>query len=408
MLRQIPVTELRLGMYVQKLDVSWLKNPFMSKGFLLTNAGDLLEIQRCGASQVWIDPAKSRSLAGEKLEPGKTESKSPAVEAPKANRTRPATQARTGGTGLPLSTELKRARAVCDSAKTQVTQFFADARLGKAIDPAAVMPVVDDIAASVQRHHHAIISVARLKQHDTYTYLHSVAVCALMLSLSKELGLDPEQTRLAGVGGLMHDVGKAAMPLDVLNKPGRLTDEEYAVMKRHPAAGASLLERSNAEPVAVDIALHHHEKFDGSGYPQGLKGDEISLLSRMAAICDVYDAVTSERVYKKPWEPATAIRTMASWEGHFDKAIFQAFVKTVGIYPVGSLVRLSSQQLAVVTEPGAESLLKPTVRIFYSVRKRSQIRIQTLDLAADDCSDSIEGPEDPATWGLEKLESLWL
>jgi putative nucleotidyltransferase with HDIG domain len=254
----------------------------------------------------------------------------------------------------------------------------------------------------------ALLSVARLKTHDDYTYLHSVSVCALMLSLARQLGLDEKQTHLAGAGGLMHDLGKSAMPLDVLNKPGKLTDEEFDIVKRHPAAGGQMLLEGGYDPEVQDIALHHQEKFDGTGYPDRLAGDGISLFARMCAVCDVYDAVTSERAYKKAWDPSAAMRQMAKWEGHFDKRIFNAFVRTVGIYPVGSLVRLASQRLAVVVEPGTESLLTPRVRIFFSLRSNEPIPMETIDLAARACKDSIAGPEDPVKWGFRNLDHLWV
>ncbi|WP_258926488.1 HD-GYP domain-containing protein, partial [Pseudomonas carnis] len=307
-----------------------------------------------------------------------------------------------------MESEMCYARKLCLAAKSQVMDMFQEARLGKAVDPSTTLPLVGEIAASVLRQPHALISVARIKTHDDYTYLHSVAVCALMLSLARHLDLDEEQTRLAGIGGLMHDLGKAAMPLEVLNKPGKLTDAEFAIMKRHPVEGAKMLRAGGAEPGVVDIALHHHEKIDGTGYPDRLAGDAISLLARMGAICDVYDAVTSERAYKKPWDPSAAMRQMAKWEGHFDKRIFHAFVKAVGIYPVGSLVRLSSQRLAVVVEPGMESLLTPKVRVFFSLRSREPIPMQTIDLAATSCKDSITGPEDPTLWNFKNLDDLWM
>jgi putative nucleotidyltransferase with HDIG domain len=306
-----------------------------------------------------------------------------------------------------MQDEVARAKGICLAAKGQVVDMFHAARLGKAVDPGATLPLVDEIAASVERHPVALLSVARLKTHDNYTYLHSVAVCALMLSLARQLELDARQTRLAGIGGLMHDLGKAAMPLEVLNKPGKLTRAEFAVIRRHPADGAEMVRACGAEPEVIDVVLHHQERIDGTGYPDGLSGEAISLLARMAAVCDVYDAVTSVRVYRKPWDPSGAMRQMARWVGHFDKAIFNAFVKTVGIYPVGSLVRLASHRLAVVVEPGNESLLKPKVRVFFSVHSKEPIMLETIDLAARGCNDRIVGPEDPDKWKFTSLHHLW-
>lgn len=306
-----------------------------------------------------------------------------------------------------MEEEIVRARKLFHDAKPQVMAMYKDARLGKAIDPQTTLPLVNEIDLMVQRNSAAILSVARLKTHDDYTYMHSLAVCALMISLARQLNLDEEQVKLAGVGGLMHDLGKSLMPLEVLNKPGKLSDAEYNIMKKHPAAGAKLLENSGAAPEVVDIALHHHEKINGLGYPNRLQGDEISLFSRMAAICDVYDAVTSERAYKQAWDPAGTIREMAQWEGHFDKQLFNAFVKMVGIYPVGSLVRLTSQRLAVVIEPGLTSLVKPKVKVFFSLRSKTPIQIQVIDLEHPSCKETIDGPEDPSKWHFKHLEQLW-
>lgn len=307
-----------------------------------------------------------------------------------------------------LEAELAAATRLCEAGREQMVELFNDARLGRAVHPTKVSPLVAEINSSVSRHPDALISVARLKSHDDYTYLHSVAVCALMVALSRRLGLSDEDVREAGTGGLLHDIGKAAMPLEVLNKPGPLTDDEFRIMKAHPSAGFEMLrEGGGATPAALEIALHHHEKYDGSGYPHSLSGEQISLLSRMGAVCDVYDAISSNRPYKKAWSPAESIRRMAAWKGHFDPAVFNAFVRSVGIYPVGALVRLQSDHLAVVVEQDEQSLLTPKVRIFYSAKRRMQVFVRELDLSAPGCGDRIAGVESPEAWGFADLEKLW-
>ena len=278
--------------------------------------------------------------------------------------------------------------------------MFQEARMGNAINVEAVGPLVEEIAASVWRNPNALISVARLKTQDDYIYMYSVAVCALMIALGKEMGMSKVQVAEAGMGGLLHDLGKAVMPVDVLNKPGKLTADEFSIIKSHPVKGYEmLLEGGQAKPSALDISLHHHEKINGLGYLHSLVGKKISVFAKMAAICDVYDAITSVRPYKEGWDPATSVKRMANWEGHFDKNIFQAFVKSIGIYPVGSLVRLASDTMGIVIEPGISSLLTPKVKVFFSLKSRQTIPVSTIDLASQKVRDKIVGVEDAVDWG---------
>lgn len=436
-IREIRVDQLRIGMYLHKLGASWLDHPFLRSSFLLEDPNDLNKLLASGIDRVWIDESRGLALedndAGHPSEDGSPDTAdAPADDTARIDQEidtylresdasdshltseqrddiaqdRIPARLRTGP--VPLHAEIDHARAICQSGKRQVMAMFNELRLGNSIDPDGVLPLVEEMQASVMRNPSALLSIARLKTHDDYTYLHSVAVAALMLALARQLGLDPALAKSAGCGGLMHDLGKAFMPLEILNKPGRLTEDEFAVMKTHPTEGARVLEEAGAGAKVIDIALHHHEKINGQGYPHGLKGEEISLLARMGAVCDVYDAVTSVRAYKAPWDPAAAMREMARWEGHFDKSIFNAFVKAVGIYPVGSLVRLASERLAVVAEPNPQSLLRPKVRVFYSVKRTRMIPVHTLDLSDPACTDSIVGPENPDRWGFANLESLWL
>jgi HD-GYP domain-containing protein (c-di-GMP phosphodiesterase class II) len=220
--------------------------------------------------------------------------------------------------------------------------------------------------------------------------------------------MDEPQIRLAGLAGLMHDLGKAAMPMDVLNKPGKLTDAEFSIIKSHPEEGYRLLlTGDNVDPVVLDVCLHHHEKVDGSGYPKALKGDEITLFAKMGAVCDVYDAITSNRPYKAGWDPAESLRKMAEWShGHFDAKVFQAFVKSLGIYPIGSLVRLSSGRLGVVVEQTGKSLTTPSVKVFFSTKSNLRIVPEIIDLSKA-THEKIISREDPAVWKFSDLNELW-
>ncbi|MHA3902323.1 HD-GYP domain-containing protein [Castellaniella sp. WN] len=402
-IERIPPSELRLGMYIHKLEGDWFRHPFWRGSFLLIRPQELEAIQAAGIRKVWIDTARGRGPE----DPAARESGSRSAAARHEAMSDPVS-AEASGPRVSLEEEIEQARRLCLAAHDQVLGMFDEARMGRAIDPEATLPLVRQIADSVARHPQALFSVARLKTSDNYTYLHSVAVCALMLALSRQLRLDAELTWQAGLGGLMHDLGKAAVPLEILNKPGRLSDAEFDVMKRHPVLGAAMLREGGADESVQSVALHHHEKFDGSGYPDGLSGSGIPLLARMGAVCDVYDAVTSERVYKAPWNPAETMRRMAAWAGHFDRPVFEAFVKTVGIYPIGSLVRLKSRRLAVVVASNPDSLLLPRVKAFFCLETRRVCPEECLDLSDPGCGDRILRPEDPSAWNFTGLETYWM
>ncbi len=402
MLKRIPVKHLKPGMYIHELCGSWMEHPFWRSAFLLDDPADLHRIVECGIHEVWIDTDKGADvISAEAVDKADrdAEVERELARAATAPAPRPAS----------MKEELARAAQICSRSKEAVVSMFSEVRMGRAIDAEAAMPLVEEISQSVARNPGALISLARLKTADDYTYMHSVAVCALMLALARQLGLDEAQTRLAGLAGLLHDLGKALIPNEILNKPGKLSDEEFEIIKGHPAAGHQLLvEGSGADAVVMDVCLHHHEKVDGSGYPHHLKADQISLFAKMGAVCDVYDAITSNRPYKAGWDPAESIRRMVEWsKGHFDETIFQAFVRSVGIYPVGSLVRLESGRLGVVMEQGSKSLLQPRVRVFYSTRADAHIVPEIVDLARPGCADRIKGTEDPSRWHFRDLERFW-
>jgi putative nucleotidyltransferase with HDIG domain len=309
-----------------------------------------------------------------------------------------------------MAEEVERAAKICAESKQAVVSMFQEVRMGKAISGEVAGELVDEISSSVMRNPGALISLARLKTADDYTYMHSVAVCALMIALAGKLGLDEKQTRDAGMSGLLHDLGKAMMPMEVLNKPGKLTDEEFRIIKSHPVEGHRLLlEGGTVGAVPLDVCLHHHEKVDGSGYPDRLKDEQISMFAKMGAVCDVYDAITSNRPYKAGWDPAESIRKMTEWcNGHFDGRIFQAFVKSIGIYPVGSLVRLTSGRLAVVTEQSEKSLLTPCVKAFFSTKSMVYVPPEVIDLGRPGVVEKIVSREDAEKWGIKNLDQLWV
>ena len=392
MLKKISVEHLRLGMHLHAFCGSWMDHPFWRNKFVISDEKDIALIFESTIKEVWIDASKGLDVhAGEASAEAEVVPPPPQPPAPEK---------------ASFNDEVKRAAKICAKGKEAVLSMFQDARMGKAIEADAAMPLVEEISNSILRNPGALISLARLKTADDYTYMHSVAVCALMIALARQLGLSDDETKDAGMAGLLHDLGKALIPTVILNKPGKLTEEEFAIVKTHPEKGHELLlTASGVSEVTKDVCLHHHEKIDGSGYPKRLNAETMSRFAKMGAVCDVYDAITSNRPYKAGWDPAESIKRMAEWTGHFDPTIFQAFVKSLGIYPTGSVVRLASGRLGVVIEQGEKSLLTPKVRVFYSSKSQAYIKPETVDLARS--PEKIAGRDDPQKWGIKDIDHYW-
>lgn len=395
MLKCIPASQARLGMYIHKLNGAWTGHGFWKSSFLLIHLQDLQRLRQSQVQSLWIDTQK-----GDDVLPGELQSSPvdlPTVSVPARSVVAPR---------VDMKAEVARAVKVCALAKSAVVEMFNDLRMGGAIEPARVTSLVEEISQSILRHPHALISLARLKRADEYTYMHSVAVSGLMIALALQLELAPELVQEAGLAGLFHDVGKMAIPEGILSKAGKLTDAEFEIVRNHPQAGADMLRNSpHISALVLDVCLHHHEKCNGEGYPHGLSHDQISLFAQMGAVCDVYDAVTSERPYKQGWGPADAIQKMAEWKGHFDERVFQAFVRCVGIYPIGALVRLESGRIGVVIEQSQKSLLTPMVKVFFSARSRLPIIQAVVNLAEQ--RDRIVGRENIEDWGFKRIDELW-
>ncbi|OYW19080.1 MAG: phosphodiesterase, partial [Burkholderiales bacterium 12-64-5] len=313
-----------LGMYIEGFCGSWMEHPFWRSKFVITDAHELRLLHECAIKEVLIDVSQGLDVV-----PAAATNADPATVAAEPQPPVVSTEvlASSDTEAVSMRDEYQRAAAICKAATGAVRHMFAEVRMGRAIDQEVARQVAEEITDSVLRNGGALISLARLKSADGYTYMHSVAVCALMVALARKLGLSAAETRAAGFAGLMHDLGKADVPLEVLNKAGRLTEAEFAQVRLHPEHGhRRLLAAGVDDPMALDVCLHHHERLDGKGYPKRLAGEAISRMARMGAVCDVYDAITSNRPYKEGWDPAESLAKMAQWtHGRLDAAIFQAF-----------------------------------------------------------------------------------
>ncbi len=302
-----------------------------------------------------------------------------------------------------LKQEMERAKKLHTEANQVVKGMLSDIRLGRQIELEQVEPMVENMVDSIFRNPDALLPLGRLKDHDNYTFQHSVSVCALLVAFARAMKMDRALIKEVALGGLLHDVGKAKVPDDILNKPAKLTEAEFAKMKSHVVQSIVILQNTpGISPITLDVAGQHHERHDGTGYPNKLKGPEISLYGRMGAIVDVYDALTSDRVYHKGMSPTAALGRLLEWSGfHFDPELVKSFIRSVGIYPTGTLVRLESGRLAVVMEQHESHSLQPVVKvIFHGVHKR-YLPPEVLDLSRPGCGDRVTGHEEFDAWGID-------
>jgi len=400
MLKRIDVTDVQLGMFIHKLEGSWLKHPFWRTKFLLTDADLLGDLRASAVDGVLIDLTKGADVQPRgrvtplrrPLVAAQAPSFAGAVERARRARVEAIAPARPVTSNVvpfdlrsldPLETarEVGNARTVLARANRLLCAVFEQARLGKAISRGQVEPVIEDLFASVQRNPHAFNGLMRIRRENSALYAHGLAVSALMIALGSQMDLSEEQVKNAGMAGLLMDVGMGHLPIDVSTILETLSDAERTIMHTHTTLGREFLDMGGEMPAEVmEVCLEHHERYDGSGYPRGLAGEEISLLARMAAICDVYDSMTSDRPHRPRADPNTALVIMRGMEGQFDEVLLDQFIESVGVYPIGSVVRLSTSQLALVVDQNEDDYTKPRVWTFYDVNTRQIIKPEDIDL----------------------------
>lgn len=388
MLKRISPAEVTLGMYVHSLQGGWLTHNFWRPRFLVRHPEQVAALRQSGVSTIVIDLSRSRPARGRA---GGRRSAAAVQALPRAAR---------------VEADRRFANEVATEARRVMQTVFDGARHGELASPAEMEVVLQSIAEALDRNRPMLFDVLRLRGRDEYTYYHSVTVGALMVNFAQELRLEEAQIRLMGLAGLLHDIGKMQVSPEILNKPGKLDDAEFAEIRAHPARGHAMLERMADVPAeALEVCLHHHEKIDGTGYPFGLAGDAIGLAARMGAICDVYDALTSARAYKDASSPVAAITMMAQWKGHFDPALLFAFMKSVRVFPVGLLVRLHSGHLAVVRDNGRR-VSRARLTCFYDIAAGRLVTPRDVYLADVVGEDIIAGRASPSEHRLPNWPGL--
>lgn len=400
MIRKLSVANLLPGMFVVDTGLDWTEYPYLfADEGELTSADAIEAIAKEGFLDAFVDTER-----GSYTWP----------DAPKqstAQRIRDTVVKQTHGetsTAVPIAEEIEQAREVYDESLHFARDFMTEAGKTGTVDYEASASLVEDVLNSVARNHDALISLTKLRSFDEYTFTHCINVAVLATAFGRHLGLQPDDLRHLGTAALFHDVGKARIPSNILNKPGKLTDQEFEVMRKHPQRSYLLLHKKKNIPKRVLRGIvEHHEKYNGHGYPRKLDSQAIHPFARIIAVADVYDALTSRRVYKAPMMPSKALTILYGMRGKdFHPGHAEQFIKFMGIYPVGSMVRLSNGDYAIVTASNQDAPLRPTITIAFD-KDMNPAKPHTLNLATqsnntalaiDDCVDHEPLGVDPALW----------
>lgn len=401
MIKRIPVSALRVGMYISDLNKDWIPHNNMKKSGFLKNEKVVEKIKQMGVSEIYIDTMKGAD----------TQDGAPAHEVDKENNAaleKAGALAPLSRPQIALQDEMIVAQKLHNEAKGLVNNVMEDVKIGKGIDVSSIDELAEGMLDSIFRNHNALACLGRIREKDSYLMEHSVNLSVLMSIFGRSMALDKNMLLQTIVGALLHDIGKTLVPDEVLHKPGKLDDAEFSQMKKHVVHSHDILIKTEGiSELTVIVAAQHHEKMDGSGYPNGLVGEEISPFGRMVAITDVYDAITADRVYHKGMTPTEAIKKLLEWSGnHLDRSLVEHFIRTVGIFPVGSLVLLESGRLGVVIEANEFDQRLPTVRVMYHTKFRSHIKIQVIDLSKPSVQDRILKAVSPEEFKIDVRDFL--
>ncbi len=391
MIKKISTSELKPGMVVAKLQSNiWEQQPFIyTKPGLIQYESEVDRIRDEGFLEVFI----SVDEPGEKV--GKV-----GVEETVAKRLNDTCGRVPPPPEYPLLQEMGRTEKIYSRSLDLARRVVRDVTEGREIDMDTSGELVEELIDSAVRNHQTLICLSKLDTFDNYTYSHCVNVAALAVVFGRFLDLDRDTLMVLGLAGLFHDLGKTKVPRKILNKPGRLTAEEFKEIQLHPVHSRDILSEQTVDDAIIRAAIEHHEKYNGLGYPLGLTPDKVSSMARILSLADVFDALTSRRPYKESMLTNKALSVMYGMRGQdFDPGDVDLFIKCLGVYPTGSLVRLSNGDHAVVLDSRADNLLKPLVLLVLSSDARRTGELDLADNPLDDTGKAIRIEEclDPRT-----------
>jgi len=404
MIKRIPLESLEPGMFVSSFDLSWFKHPFVSTRLgVIRDRGLIDQLRQLGVKNVEVDT----SLAMNKVQDGPAEPETPQAEPAAAPRP---------STVCPPVSDLGRtvrfAKRLFDQAVNVTKAIMDSVSKGEAVPMDHVKPLVARMVDSVGANENVMHVLVSLKEYDDYTFTHSLNLAALSVLLGDSLDMDQKSLEVLGMAGILHDVGKCLLPRDLVVKPGPLTREEFERMKEHPALGFAHLSSQGGIPEKVlRCVLEHHERMDGTGYPRGLSGDAVDPMSSIVSVVDVYDALTSDRVYRSRMSPHAALRCLFNLRDKaFPSSLVDTFIKRLGVYPSLSVVQLKNGCYGIVTRQTPGRPLHPEVIVFCDREQRpvARRRVDTWRLGEEMSREEfiVDRPVEPGEVEVPSVMSL--
>lgn len=405
--KRVLVSELKPGMYISSLDRPWLETPFLMQGFLIHNQGDIEDIAKY-CSYVEIDIALSKTF--DNSNPANIiENQDNSKEIAKLL---PHRKLRNYQDQTTIEEELKHAKLIIEEMALTIANVFLRAQSQSTINVTEVREAVTPMVESISRNPDACIWLTRLRNSDDYTYQHAISSSIWAVALGRHLGFPRADLETIAIGVTLFDIGKMSLPIDLLHKRGRLNHEEFEKIKSHVPLGLEQLEKAGGINNSIrDIVSYHHERHDGTGYPNGLKGNEIPVFARIAAIADCYDAITTKRPYAHAISPVAAIQKLYEWrDAAFQSVLIEEFIQAIGIFPAGTLVELTNGEVGVVLAEYRTRRLRPKIIQLLDKDKRPLPNYKVIDLLVTTEDElgrplSIKESLEPGSYNLY-LESL--
>ena len=374
--KKVKTLYLQQGMYVSNLDRPWLDTPFLIQGFVIKD-DDEISLLKKYCEHVFIDTSKGIDTEQYIHDPNKLKTNR-RLEQCLLDNTRLAdyVDTRTPAEEMPV------ARLAIDEASNRVVAIMEAVKANKSINAEQVKEVVEPILESVIRNPDALMWLTQMRHKDSYTYAHSLDNCALAVAFGRHMGLPRDDLNTLAMGLLLMDIGKMKIPAEILNKSEPLTEDEFDLVRSHVGHSVAILKKSEGIDIdIINIAFTHHERFDGSGYPGGLKGTQTPVYGRMAAIIDCYDAMTSNRPYGKPVSAYAALQEIYNWRNkYFQEELVEQFLQCLGVFPTGTLVEMHSGEVGIVMAQNRTRRMSPKVMLLLDKNKQALPEYQVVDL----------------------------